>query len=249
MGISPDNLPSSSGTAPPEVPDQTVELLDLAGQWTHRDRHQHHEFAVDVPEGTVELRLRFRWSPHDMGDEHLANSASLYLFGPEGLRGALHRTDDDEWTVVGDAAATPGFVAGPIAAGPWVVNVDTGLILNDGAGAGHLDWHIEVSARLGEPAARSSGHSAPGESPAVAPPRPAEVRWYRGDLHSHTVHSDGLFTVDERLRRAAGRGLDFIAITDHNTVSHHPELDPWRDRIVPIRGSEVTTFHGHMNVF
>jgi hypothetical protein len=58
-----------------------------------------------------------------------------------------------------------------------------------------------------------------------------------------------VFTVDERLRRASERGLDFIAITDHNTVSHHRELDPWRDRIVPIRGSEVTTFHGHMNVF
>jgi len=227
------------------VDDAVVPLLDETGQWTHRDRHQHHHFPIDVPERTVELRIRFRWTPHDMGSEHMANSASLYLFGPDGFRGAMHRADDDRWTVIGEAAATPGCLAGPIAAGPWDLNVDTGLILNDGAEAGQLVWHLEASARLGEPAAGS----APTASPAIAPPRPAGARWYRGDLHSHTVHSDGRFTVDERLRGAVERALDFIAITDHNTISHHRELDAWRDRIVPIRGCEVTTFHGHLNVY
>jgi len=32
-------------------------------------------------------------------------------------------------------------------------------------------------------------------------------------------------------------------------VSHFRELDAWPDAITPIRGSEVTTFHGHMNCF
>jgi hypothetical protein len=227
------------------VDEPFISLLDRAGEWTHRDRHQHHDFRLDVPERTVELRLRFRWAPHDMGSEHLANSASLYLFGPDGLRGAMHRTDDDRWTVIGETTASPGCLPGPIAAGPWVLTVDTGLILNDGAQAGQLAWHIEASARLGDPA----GEPAPMASPALAPPGVAGAGWYRGDLHSHTVHSDGTFTVDERLRVAVERGLDFIAVTDHNTVSHHRELAAWRGPVVPIRGSEVTTFHGHMNVF
>ena len=46
----------------------------------------------------------------------------------------------------------------------------------------------------------------------------------RGDLHTHTVHSDGALTVDELARFAAESGLDFIAVTDHNTISHHREL-------------------------
>jgi hypothetical protein len=180
-----------------------------------------------------------------MGNEHLANSASLYVFGPDGLRGAMHHAVEDRWAVIGETSATPGCLPGPIAPGPWLINVETGLILNDGAGAGQFAWHIEVAARLGV----SAAVAAPAASPAPEARAASGARWYRGDLHSHTLHSDGSFTVDERLRTAVERGLDFIAITDHNTVSHHRELDPWRDRIVPIRGSEVTTYHGHMNVF
>jgi len=74
-------------------------------------------------------------------------------------------------------------------------------------------------------------------------------RWYRGNLHSHTVHSDGTYTVEERARVSAEFGLDFLAITDHNTISQHHEVDRWPDGITPIRGCEVTTFHGHINCF
>ncbi len=226
--------------------ERTVSLLDRAGQWTHRDRHQHLHFEIEVPDRTVELRVRFRWDPHDMGSEHLANAASLYLFGPAGFRGAVHRSDDDSWTVIGESSATPGCLAGSIPAGPWILNVETGLILPDGAKAGHLEWHLEVTARLGTPIAAAVGHpssQAPGRTPAGG------ARWYRGDLHSHTVHSDGEVTVEGRVRGAVERGLDFLAITDHNTISHHREVDAWPDGIIPIRGSEVTTFHGHINVF
>ena len=40
-----------------------------------------------------------------------------------------------------------------------------------------------------------------------------------GDLHIHTVASDGTCSVAERGRQARERGLDTIAITDHDTVS------------------------------
>jgi hypothetical protein len=228
------------------VPPEVV-LLDLAGQWTHRDRHQHHQFRIELPDRTVELRIRFRWTPRDMGNEHLANAASLSVWGPDGLRGAVRRSDDDAWTVIGESDATPGCLAGPIPAGPWVLNVDTGLILPDGAAAGHLEWHLEATASLGQPAAVAAGAT---PSPAAIRARPGGgARWYRGDLHSHTVHSDGELSVEARVRGAIERGLDFLAITDHNTISHHREVDAWPDGIVPIRGSEVTTFHGHINVF
>ncbi|HEV7811059.1 MAG TPA: CehA/McbA family metallohydrolase, partial [Candidatus Limnocylindrales bacterium] len=59
----------------------------------------------------------------------------------------------------------------------------------------------------------------------------------------------GDITVEDRVRGAVERGLDFLAITDHNTISHHREADRWPAGITAIRGSEVTTFHGHMNVF
>ncbi len=55
-------------------------------------------------------------------------------------------------------------------------------------------------------------------------PAPAGMRWLAGDLHAHTVHSDGVLTVPELARFAVERGLDFLAVTDHNTISHHAEL-------------------------
>ena len=50
---------------------------------------------------------------------------------------------------------------------------------------------------------------------------------------------------------AAGRGLDFLAVTDHNTVSHHGELGPAGRHagIQLVAGQEVTTGFGHANAF
>jgi predicted metal-dependent phosphoesterase TrpH len=38
------------------------------------------------------------------------------------------------------------------------------------------------------------------------------------DLHLHTTASDGTDTVEERIRQAKDRGLDAIAITDHDSI-------------------------------
>jgi len=51
---------------------------------------------------------------------------------------------------------------------------------------------------------------------------------------------------------AAARGLDFIAVTDHNTISHYDalrELQPYFDKLLFIPGREMTTFWGHANLF
>ena len=44
-------------------------------------------------------------------------------------------------------------------------------------------------------------------------------RAYRGDLHIHSVYSDGTGTVGEIKAYADQAGLDFIFITDHRTVN------------------------------
>lgn len=66
------------------------------------------------------------------------------------------------------------------------------------------------------------------------------------ELHCHTVHSDGDFTVKSLQQAASDDHLALIALTDHNTFSGCDELD---DSIVPaIRGIEWTTYFGHMLV-
>ena len=41
----------------------------------------------------------------------------------------------------------------------------------------------------------------------------------RYDLHCHSTHSDGLLAPSELVRRAAQRGVDALALTDHDEVS------------------------------
>jgi 3',5'-nucleoside bisphosphate phosphatase len=38
------------------------------------------------------------------------------------------------------------------------------------------------------------------------------------DLHTHTIHSDGTFSPRELVELAAARGLDVVAVTDHDSV-------------------------------
>jgi len=74
--------------------------------------------------------------------------------------------------------------------------------------------------------------------------------WYRGDLHCHTHHSDGQQAVAELAAAARAQGLDFIAITDHNTISHWHEMAAQASpTVILIPGQEVTTYKGHANVW
>ena len=60
------------------------------------------------------------------------------------------------------------------------------------------------------------------------------------ELHCHTLHSDGDFSVKELQEAAKENHLSLIALTDHNTMSGWDELD---DSVVPaIRGIEWTTY-------
>lgn len=47
-------------------------------------------------------------------------------------------------------------------------------------------------------------------------PRLIEIKDIRGDLHSHTVATDGVNTIEEMAEEAKLLGRDYLAITDHS---------------------------------
>ena len=107
---------------------------------------------------------------------------------------------------------------------------------------------LEVAALAHAPAATTARATRPRF------PRPRHVDRMRlpgvlhGEMHAHTVHSDGRFTVAEQDGRAIAMGLDFVAMTDHNTTSGHADIDRGRP-VVRLRGEELTTFHGHFCIY
>ncbi len=44
------------------------------------------------------------------------------------------------------------------------------------------------------------------------------------DLHCHTLHSDGSLSVAELIQRAVDNGVKILAITDHDSIAAHTEL-------------------------
>ena len=50
------------------------------------------------------------------------------------------------------------------------------------------------------------------------------MKWIPTELHTHTIHSDGIFTVPRLCACAKLHGYEMIALTDHNTLSGLEEL-------------------------
>ena len=211
------------------------------GRWTLEDRFESpwHYLPVEVPAGTAGLRVELDYERTD------GTVLDLGCLGPHGFRGWSGSARES--FVIAREAATPGYLPGEIEAGTWQVMIGVHRVPPDG-----------VRYRLTAETTPLSGGLQPPPAPPAPPPladRPsrrvlparAGRRWLAGDLHTHTVHSDGVLTVAELAVLAAGRGLDFIAVTDHNTVSHHTELAAAARRygITLLPGQEVTTDGGH----
>jgi hypothetical protein len=68
-----------------------------------------------------------------------------------------------------------------------------------------------------------------------------------GDFHVHAFPGDGLLPRWELTREAARRGLDVIAITNHNqTLAARVAIPAGRRDVLVIRGQEITNPRYHM---
>jgi hypothetical protein len=209
---------------------------------TADDVKRHIAHSLKVPPGSSQLDVRLHFSPSRVG--RAENMLCLTLFDPGGFRGAGHRGGDTHEVHVSAARATPGYRPGPLPPGLWTVEIDTHMI---GPGA-PCRYQLDVAIADGADGSTESTHSesAPSTvSPIANVARPG-AGWYRGDLHTHTVHSDGDWDVAGLVEAARAHGLDFVALTDHNTVTGLPEMDRASSAdLLTIAGVELTTFWGH----
>ena len=72
--------------------------------------------------------------------------------------------------------------------------------------------------------------------------------WFAGDVHLHTTHTDGQHTVDEMAQAAIDAGLDFIIVTDHDTLRPLEDINSANmtyDDFLVMLGVEITQDWGH----
>jgi len=215
-----------------------MDLLRVEGSLGRPDgkTYRHHPFRV--PQGLEALRIGFSY---DRGSNFPHSLVTLQLFDPHVCRGAAHRFAPRQTIEIGEHGATPGFLPGPLAAGEWTVEVDVHCLIQRPDGRANA-YRLEI-----EGMARPLP-GGPEERLGIPPSaRPAgESQWLRGELHVHSEHSDGRWTIADIGERARGRGLDFLFLTDHNTASGVDLLRARLGDAVAVHpGIELTTYHGH----
>jgi len=211
----------------------------FVGVLTGADVKRNIAHVFEAPEGATRLRIRLSFNPHRVAGFN--NMITLSAFDPLGFRGAGHRHGCVHEVFLDSLGATPGFVPGPIRAGPWQITLDTHMVMPDAPVA----YTLEVAASA-EPLPLRPEPTAPLLRPQALVPPTAGPRWFRGDLHAHTVHSDAIWTAADLAAWARAEKLDFVSLTDHNTVSGLAEmLALGGPDLLVLGGMEFTTFWGH----
>ncbi len=215
--------------------------LVLEGAVTVAQNHTHFYVPFTVPPGVHRISVDFSY-------DHRRDEKTVFNIGihdPVGFRGQSG-SNKDHFTI-GPGDATPSYIPGSIPPGQWKFLISVSNIRPE------ITSKYRVEIRFNSPLEDASFTLDSLET---------NLRWYRGDLHMHTGHSDGfcgsqtgkhvpcpLFLTAQT---AVDRGLDFIAISDHNSLAHYAdmrELQPYFDKLLLIPGREMTTFYGHFNAF
>jgi hypothetical protein len=200
------------------------------------------EVPFKVPDSVQRVTITFHYTERE---QHTA--LDLGLLDPARLR--CWSGGNKSTLTISISDATPSCLPGPLPAGTWniligVPNIRAGVTSHYTA-----EVYFTRSGLVSE------------EPEILRAPLRRGPAWYRGDLHMHTAHSDGQCASQSgekvpcpvflTVEAAAHRGLDFIAISDHNATSQYDamrELQPYFDKVLLMPAREITTFYGHMNL-
>ncbi len=225
---------SADGTAQQTVQQTVAGHIDYgAPDWVY--------VPIEVPSGVNRISVSYSYDRPTPPPGYNGNALDIGMFDNSGIE-LGNAAGFRGWSggfrtsfTISASDATPGYRPGPVRRGTWHVIFGPYTVAPQG-----LNWSLTVELGFGP------------DGPAFVP-RPAPQRatgrgraWYRGDMHLHTVHSDGRRLPAEVAAGARAAGLDYIVSTDHNTSS---AAGVWGEFAGPdlliIDGEEITTRNGH----
>ncbi len=203
------------------------EAPEEGGDYFHLD--------FEVPAGTREIEIR-----HESLSS--ANVLDWGLRDPQRFRG--WGGGNPEAIVIGESAASRSYLPGPLPEGTWRIVVGKALIRERPA-----RYRVEIVLR-DAPTLPPQGERTAYRH---AEPLSRERRWYAGDFHVHSMESgDARPTLDAVAVFARERGMDFVALSDHNTTAQldfMPAVQARHPALLLVPSVEFTTVRGHANAF
>jgi hypothetical protein len=213
----------------------------LSGDLTRKDHQTYREIPFSVPRGVTSLTVELKY------DNANRTVVDMGLRDPRGQRG-WSGGNKSKFTI-SEYEATPSYFPGRIQPGTWTLVLGVPNIRE--ASTAHFEATVTLdTAPVAQKSVSLSSTQTLNRQPG----------WKRGDFHMHTEHSDGSCDDGSGKRApcplwrsivaARAAELDFIAITEHNTLSHRDVmrgLQPDFPSMLLILGTEITTFHGHAN--
>ncbi|TVQ11324.1 MAG: PHP domain-containing protein [Balneolaceae bacterium] len=218
--------------------DHGIVKLEISGTAGTEDRYTYRMEPFEVPGNIGQISVAFQYNSY-------RNEVEIGVFDPDRFRGTSRFSKSK--FMIAETQATASYLPGPIPSGTWHVSLGFPVV------------NLPVSYRIIIELIPKTHPSYTGpETLALSD----SLRWYSGDFHTHTGHSDGFGCRDTRSRRAPcqvyqiasaahEQGLDFVAVADHNTISHHHDIEvlqPVYPDLLLLKSQEVTTFFGHANV-
>ncbi|HOU13246.1 MAG TPA: CehA/McbA family metallohydrolase [Anaerolineae bacterium] len=192
----------------------------------HEQEGQYLTVPFTMPPDVESLSLtyhyeRYSGSETDVPHGHFTprqgiNIIDLGLIAPDGTE--VGETGSDKISIqVSETYATPGYRPCRLIPGEWRILLGAYKVTPDGV---TVTYELTFT--------------------------PNRRRLLKGDLHVHTLASDGVLTAAELGRHALRHGLDFLAITDHNQMVTADAL-PHIPGLTLIPGIEWTHYRGHAN--
>ena len=163
---------------------------------------------VELPKGVREIEVSYTYDRPEpnLPSGTAGNTLDIGIFDPDGFRGWSGGARSS--FRISRSGATPGYLPGPVTPGRWRVQLGPYSVAATG-----LHWELTVTLRFGPSGPRYDA------APAARAVEGTGRGWYRGDLHVHSVHSDGRDSLPGVLDAAREAGLAFFASTEHNNPS------------------------------
>jgi hypothetical protein len=181
------------------------------------------KLSFDMPDGVERIELEYdypRYAEEALPEGTAQREVNIIDLGLYDQEGDLFgwSGSNRRSVYISSTSASPGYRHGKLRSGKWAVALGLYKI--------ESSVDVRVNIRI----------------------YPGERVLLRGDLHMHTVNSDGSYTTGFVIRSCIQAGLDFIALTDHNNMKQNSEIgNPEGLTVIP--GVEFTNYRGHANFF